>query len=66
MSSSTSTTSSKISTSGKEYPCFQSDGESAHAFQCAKSRAPTKLIDLIIEIEPFDQQCLFIKGLFHS
>ena len=42
------------------------DGKTAHAAQCSKSRSLTKMIDLILDIEPFLQQCVIINGLFHS
>ena len=42
---------------------FQMDGKSAHAAQCNKSRASTKVIDSIIEIHSFDQKRVIIKGL---
>ena len=51
MSSSTSTTSLKLPSSGKQYICFQSDCKYAHADQYYKSRLLTKVIDLIIDIE---------------
>ena len=41
----------KISLSGKNYLCFQTDRENSRAAQCAKSRKLTKVIDSIIEIE---------------
>ena len=34
-----------------------------HNTQCYKSRALNKVIDLIIDIEPFEQQCVILKGL---
>ena len=45
---------------------FQSDGKYAHAYQCDKSSALTKVIDLIIEIESFEQKCVIIKVFFQS
>ena len=41
-------------------------GETAHAEQCSKSRALTKVIDLIIDIESFENKCVIIKGLLQS
>ena len=41
----------KLPPPGKECFCFQIYGKSAHATQCAISRAFTKLIDTIIEID---------------
>ena len=56
----------KLSLPGKEYFCFQKDGKSAHAAQCAKSRVSTKVIDTIIEIDSFDHQCVILTGLLQS
>ena len=50
----------------KYYFCFQIDGKSAHASQCAKSGAFNKFIDSILDIEPFEQQCVVLKVLFQS
>ena len=41
------------------------DGKTAHAVQYYKSRELTKVIDLIIEIASFEQQCAIIKGLLY-
>ena len=41
-------------------------GKTAHAAQCFNSRELTKLIDLIIDIESFEQQRIVIKGLLKS
>ena len=45
---------------------FQTDGKTIHAAQCYKSRALTEMIDLIPEIESFEQKCFIIKGLLQS
>ena len=66
MISSTSTTSLKLSPSGKQYLFFQSDGKSDHSAQCEKSKALTKFIDLIIDIEYFEQKYVNIIYLLHS
>ena len=42
------------------------DGETAHAEQCSKSLELTKVIDLILDIEYFEQQCGVIKWLLQS
>ena len=42
------------------------DGEKAHTAQCYKSSALTKVIDLIINIESFEQQRVIIKVLLQS
>ena len=50
----------------KEYLCFQMGGKTAHATQCYKSRALTKVIDLFLDIESFEQQCVMLKKLLQS
>ena len=40
--------------------------KTSHDAQRYKSHTLTKLIDLIIEIESFEQKCAIIKGLFQS
>ena len=41
-------------------------GKNAHTTQCSKSRALTKVTDLILEIESFEQQRVILKGLLQS
>ena len=41
-------------------------GKTAHDVQCPKSRAWTKVIDLILEIESFEKKCVIMKGLLQS
>ena len=41
-------------------------GGNSHAAQYPKSRALTKVIDLIIEIQSFERQFVIIKGLLQS
>ena len=41
-------------------------GKTAQAAQCSKSRALTKVIDLILDIESFEQQCVMLKDLLQS
>ena len=43
----------KLNLPGKYYLCFQMDGGTSHAAQCDKSRALTKMIELIRDIESF-------------
>ena len=50
----------------KEYIYFQIDGEISRSARCSKSRTLAKVIGLILDIEPFDQQCVIIKGLLQS
>ena len=52
--------------SGNEYLCFHIDMKTTRASQCAKSRALTKVIDLILEILKFEKQCVIFKVLFKS
>ena len=56
----TSRTYQKLPPYGKEYLCFKIDGKTARAAQCFKSRALTKFIGSIIEIETFKQKCVII------
>ena len=65
MSYSTSTTSLKLPPLEK-YVCFKSGGKSAHESQCSKSKAFTKFIDIIIEVESFEQQFVILKWLLRS
>ena len=41
-------------------------GKTAHNVQCYKLRAWNKLIDLILDIESFEQHHVIIKELLHS
>ena len=59
-------TTKKLPSSGKEYLCFQMNGRSSHAAQCVKSWIMNKVIDYIIYIDTFEQQCVVIKGLLQS
>ena len=40
--------------------------KTAQAAQCKKSRALTKVIDSILDIESFDQKCVVVKGSLKS
>ena len=51
---------------GKEYFCFQVDNKSPHADQCIKSTVLNKVIDSILSINSFEQQCVVIKCLLQS
>ena len=53
----------KLLTPRKWYLCFKMDNKTDHIAQCSKLRALTKVIDLIIEIESFEQKCGILKGL---
>ena len=41
-------------------------GKTAHAAQCYKSHILNKDIDLILNIESLEQQCVILKGLLQS
>ena len=51
---------------GKEYLCFQIDNKSPHAAQCVKSKVLNKVIDSILSIKIFEQQCVVIKCMLQS
>ena len=46
--------------------CFQKDGKTAQAARCIKSRIMTKVIDSVILIATFEQQCVVLKGMLQS
>ena len=56
----------KIPPPWKEYIFFQIDGKNARAEYCAKSLLLAKVIDFILEIELFYQQCVILKGSLES
>ena len=45
---------------------FPVDNKSPHAAQCVKSRVLKKVVDSIISINTFEQQCVVIKCLLQS
>ena len=47
----------------KEYMCFHSDGKSAQAAKCVKSRKITEVVYFVLSIDKFEQQCVLIKGI---
>ena len=47
----------------EKYLCFQIYGKTSHVAQCNKSRALTKVIDSILDIESFEQKCVVLKWL---
>ena len=51
---------------GKEYMCFYKDGKTAQAARYIKSRITTKVIDYVILIDTFEQQCVALKGMLQS
>ena len=46
--------------------CFQIDGKSFQAAKCVKSRITTKVIDYVLSIDTFEQQCVVLKGMLQS
>ena len=42
------------------------EGKSAHAARCIKSRIMTKMVDSVLSIDKFEQQCVVIKGVLKS
>ena len=51
---------------GKEYICFMKEGKSDQAARCIKSRIVTKVIDYVLSIDTFEQQCVVFKGMLQS
>ena len=51
---------------GKEYICFLKEGKSDQADRCIKSRIMTKVIDYVLSIDTFEQQCVGLKGMLKS
>ena len=51
---------------GKEYMCFMREGKSDQANRCIKSRTMTKVIDYVLSIDTFEQQCVVLKGMLQS
>ena len=56
----------KLPLSRNEYLCFQADGRTARACQCAKSRALTKFIETIMSIGSFEHKCVILEALLKS
>ena len=42
------------------------DGKTDHAAHCSKSHALTKVTDLVLDIESFEQQGVILKELLKS
>ena len=51
---------------GKEYICFQIEGKSAQAAKCVKTRIMTKVVDFVLSINTFEQQCVVLKSMLQS
>ena len=46
--------------------CFLKKGKSEQAARCIKSRIMTKVIDFVILIDKFEQQCVVLKDMLQS
>ena len=46
--------------------CFLKEGKSDQAARCIKSRIMTKVIDYVLSIDTFEQQCVVLKGMLQS
>ena len=46
--------------------CFLKDGKTSQAARCIKLRIITKLIDYVLSIDTFEQQCVALKGMLQS
>ena len=53
----------KLPPVGKEYTCFRIDGKTSQAAKCVKYRIITKVIDCVLLIQIFEQQCVVLKGM---
>ena len=56
-------TTTKLPPAGKDYLCFQINGKSSQVAKCVKSRIMTKVIDFILYIDTFEQNCTVIDGM---
>ena len=59
-------TNTKLPLAGKEYVCFQNDGKTAQAAKCIRSRIMNKVIEYVLSIDTFEQQCVVLKGILQS
>ena len=46
--------------------CYHNDGKTAHSSKCFKYRITTKVIDSVLSIDTFEQQCVVLKGMLQS
>ena len=53
-------TTTKLPPAGKEYLCFQISGESSQTSKCVKSRIINKVINYILSMVTFEQQCVVL------
>ena len=56
----------KLPPVGKEYICFWNDSKYAQVANCVKYRIITKVVDCVLSIDTFDQQCVVFKGMLQS
>ena len=46
--------------------CFLKEGKTYQAARCIKSSIMTKVIDYVLSIDTFEQQCAVLKGMLQS
>ena len=46
--------------------CFKNDSKTAQAARCIKSRILTKVVDSVLLIYTFEQNCVVLKGMLQS
>ena len=46
--------------------CFLKEGKSHQAARCIKSRIITKVINYVLSIDTFEQQCVVLKSMLQS
>ena len=46
--------------------CFRIDGKSAQSAKCVKYRIMTNVVDYVISVNMFKQQCVVIKGMLQA
>ena len=46
--------------------CFHNDGKTAQAAEFIKSRIMTKMVDSVISVDTFEQQCAVLKVMLQS
>ena len=51
---------------GLKKMCFHIDDKYAHAAKCVKSRILTKVVDCVLFIGKFEQQCVVLKGILQA
>ena len=46
--------------------CFQKDGKTAQDARCIQSMIMTKVVDSVLSIDTFEQQCVVLKSILQS